>query len=394
VLLGALLMDAGRLLSFRPRLIDIPMAVWCVVPLATSLSNGLGLHDGLSGCLDHAILWGVPYIFGRLYFNDLASLRDLAIAVVIGGIVYMPLCLWEVRMSPQLHVWFYGFRQHQWDQVLRFGGYRPMVFMQHGLAVGMFMATAALLALQLWRSGTVRQIRGAPIALVAGALLVTAVLCKSAYAILLGFIGAVVLWLSRATRAPVFVVALLMVPPVYMVGRTLAGFTGEPLVEFAEMIDADRALSLQTRLTSENLLWNRAAARPILGWGGGGRQMVTDETGKMTAIPDGMWIIALGRHGWIGLLAMTGTLLLPAAMFLRRWKPRLWAQGIVGPAAGLAVVLVLFMCDNLMNAMFNPMYLLAAGGLAGLATPAVVAARQAVQRRAPGRSMPAMGGAR
>ena len=31
----------------------------------------------------------------------------------------------------------------------------------------------------------------------------------------------------------------------------------------------------------------------------------------------------------------------------------------------IAIVLALYMCDNLLNAMFNPVFLLLAGGLAG-----------------------------
>ena len=38
------------------------------------------------------------------------------------------------------------------------------------------------------------------------------------------------------------------------------------------------------------------------------------------------------------------------------------------PAAALAVLLGLYMLDNLSNAMYNPIYVLAAGGLAGMAS--------------------------
>ena len=38
-------------------------------------------------------------------------------------------------ISPQLHFMTYGFYQHEFTQVVRMGGYRPMVFLQHGIAV-------------------------------------------------------------------------------------------------------------------------------------------------------------------------------------------------------------------------------------------------------------------
>src|SRR5687767_4432675 len=70
VLLGAILFDLDRLLTFRPRWFDLPMAVWCCSPLFASLSNGLGWYDGLSGILSEIVLWGIPYYLGRVYFSD------------------------------------------------------------------------------------------------------------------------------------------------------------------------------------------------------------------------------------------------------------------------------------------------------------------------------------
>ena len=58
--------------------IDIPVVVWCLVPMASSLTNGLGAYDGASFILQRVLMWGVPYFIGRLYFNDPQSLRELA----------------------------------------------------------------------------------------------------------------------------------------------------------------------------------------------------------------------------------------------------------------------------------------------------------------------------
>ena len=67
--------------------------------------------------------------------NDPASQRTLLISIFIGGLLYVPLCLFEIRMSPQLHKLVYGFHQHIFAQTFRFEGWRPTVFLQHGLAV-------------------------------------------------------------------------------------------------------------------------------------------------------------------------------------------------------------------------------------------------------------------
>jgi len=101
------------------------------------------VYDGFSEIVRAFIGWGLPYLIGRVYFNDLESLQELAVGIFIGGLIYIPFCWFEVRFSPQLHKWVYGFRQHSFIQNVRDGGYRPMVFMQHGLMVGMWMGAKA-----------------------------------------------------------------------------------------------------------------------------------------------------------------------------------------------------------------------------------------------------------
>ena len=49
ILLGTLIFQPNRLLEFRPQWFDLPMLCWCIAPLISSLQNGLGLYDGLSG---------------------------------------------------------------------------------------------------------------------------------------------------------------------------------------------------------------------------------------------------------------------------------------------------------------------------------------------------------
>src|SRR5439155_21163091 len=100
----------------------------------------------------------------------------------IGGLVYVPLCWFEVRMSPQLHVWVYGVRHHAFVQQMRDGGYRPMVFMQHGLMVAMWMAMTSLIGCWLWKAKTIRQIGDVPMYVLVPAMLLTVYLCKSKYA--------------------------------------------------------------------------------------------------------------------------------------------------------------------------------------------------------------------
>src|SRR5690606_33843621 len=77
--------------------------------------------------------------------------RDLAVAFALAGLVYTLPVLFEVRMSPQLHAIFYGFFPHSFGQHIREGGFRPAVFLGHGLLIGMLFSIAILAALSLWR---------------------------------------------------------------------------------------------------------------------------------------------------------------------------------------------------------------------------------------------------
>src|SRR5436190_3142386 len=137
-MLGVLLFDAQRLRTFRFSWVDLPLLAWCLVSIPAALVNDLGIYDGLSGLMHDTFIWAIPYFIGRLYFSDLASLRELAIGIFLGGLIYVPLCLWEIRMSPQLHYMVYGFYPSFFGMAVRLGGYRPVLYMQHGWMVGLW----------------------------------------------------------------------------------------------------------------------------------------------------------------------------------------------------------------------------------------------------------------
>ncbi|MCI0364758.1 MAG: hypothetical protein L0Y44_04570 [Phycisphaerales bacterium] len=372
-LAGVILFDAGRLVRFRPSWVDLPMLLWCTSSLLSALANESPedeispLYDGLSGVLQDIFVWGIPYLIGRLYFNDLASLRELAIGIVIGGLLYVPLCLYELRMSPSLHYTLYGFHPSPFVMTLRYGGYRPMVFMQHGLMVGMWMTSAALVATWLWSNRSVLRFQHIPMGLIALVLVAVAILCKSTGAIALLALGLTVLYATKLVKSPVILIAVLAVTPLYMVMRTHGLWTGERLVDLSEsLVNQERAESFAGRLDNEDLLIKKAVEKPWFGWGGWGRWRVIDPiTGKDITVSDGFWVITRGERGLFGLVAMTSLVLLPFVLLLKRCPARTWAHPAVAPAAALAMLLMLWSIDNLFNAMINPIYVLAAGGLSG-----------------------------
>jgi len=373
VMFAILVFDHKRLSAFRLQWVDLPMVVWCVCPFVTSLLNDLGVYDGVSQVVRQVTTWGVPYFIGRLYFSDRQGLQELAIGLFIGGLIYVPFCLWEVRMSPRLHRIIYDFRQHAFSQTWRGNGYRPMVFMQHGLAVGMFMASAAVVGVWLWKARTVRQIWGVPMSVLVLSVVITMLLCKSMLATALMVTGIGLALAAPIVRSRLPVLILLLFPLFYIASRSTGLWSGQQLLTTAALVgNSQRAASLQTRLTSEKHLVAKAWKRPIFGWGGfsrsliksdDGRDLVRTEAGRERAIPDGLWIIAFGQYGLIGLVSMTLMILLPPILMLMRHPMSQWLHPSLAPMSAMAIMMNLYMIDCLMNALVNPIFMLACGGL-------------------------------
>jgi hypothetical protein len=365
VFIASLIFDVKRLLRFKPRWVDVPMAIFCACPFITSLLNGLGLWDGVSGVLSQVITWGLPYLIGRLYLNDLQSMRELAIAFLIGGLLYVPLCLFEVRMSPQLHNLVYGFFRRLVQ--IRFGGWRPAVFMDGGLQVGMWMTAASLMAIWLWKTEALKRMWGVSMPWLLVPLVVTTILCRASGALALLGLGLAVMWVSSATKSRLALACLLLIAPIYLCLRASGMWHGEPVISIARSIDKDRADSLKFRFDNEDILAAKALQRPWFGWGSWGRNRVHDQWGKDLSVTDGLWIIEFGQHGAIGLAACFAFLLLPLTLLTRRYSASRLTSVQMSSALPLAVLVTLYAVDCLPNAMINPIFTLVGGAVTSFA---------------------------
>jgi hypothetical protein len=153
----------------------------------------------------------------------------------------------------------------------------------------------------------------------------------------------------------------------YVALRAPGIWYGQELIDTAGLVfEPQRVASLATRIDNENTLAARARLEPIFGWGGWGRSRIYDSAGNDISITDSQWIITFGINGGLGLAAFVITGLLPAVLLRRKVPPWLWMHP--GYVSGLVFALLvgLWMIDNTVNAMFNPVYLLMSGGLAGL----------------------------
>ena len=232
ILLGTLIFQPNRLLEFRPRWFDLPMLCWCIAPLISSLQNGLGLYDGLSGSLLCIVRWALPYLIGRLYLGEPEGLRELTIGIIFGGIAYVPAILLELRLSPFLKGLVYG--MYQWEGT-RYGAYRPFVFLTTGLELGMWMTAVSLTAVWIWRCGALKRIGGLPFGtFVMPMLLVVTILCRATGAFILLLGGLFLIWSCTRFNSKLLFYALLLVAPTYYSVRIPNFWSGDDLVNIIE----------------------------------------------------------------------------------------------------------------------------------------------------------------
>ena len=369
VLASAYLFDKERLSTFKFNAADMPMLLWCTASFFSSIANGDGPYDGLSTAMYQSVRWGIPYFIGRIYFNNVDAVTIIALTIFIGTVVYIPFCWYELIMSPQLHRLTYGFHQSDFLQTLRDGGgYRPMVYMDHGLMTAMWMVLGALLGTWLFICGIlpkkIMQVQSLYLLIL---LIFTTIMLRSVAAISWLIIGLVVLYLSNKTKTAFLLIILILVPYLYIVTRTTGFWDGRNLSDAVSgNFSANRSQSLQFRFDNETILIEKARQGSFFGWGGYGRSRVYDETGKDISITDGLWIITYGTNGLYGLVVMVITIQCPLFLFFLRVKPELWTTKTWGNSAVMAVFLGIFMIDNLLNDMINPVYMLCGGSLIGM----------------------------
>lgn len=365
---------AGDATTRRGRLmITVLLTLLLASPVLTVLTNaepmpagprmipGLRAYDAGSLIAGMAITI-LPFLLARRYFASPESHVVLLRILVVALLGYSLLILYEVRMSPQISRMVYGFFPHSFLQHIRGGGFRPVVFLHHGLWLAILVAMSVLAAAALWRQ---RMAEGRQ----AGHWLFA---CLYLFA---------VLFLSNSLGA--FALALLLLPaPLFLGVRgqlLLAGIVagivllypmlrGSGLVpvdriyQISLSISEERAESFMFRANNEDVLLAKAAQKPLAGWGSWGRNQVYDEdTGRALTITDGAWILIIGVYGWLGYIAQFGLLTLPMILLaLRRG-----ALALTPATSGLAVVMAANLLDLLPNATLTPVTWLVAGALAG-----------------------------
>lgn len=379
-MLCCLVFAPGRLLEARPlrgpEFLVVVLAFGAIVSIFLNLDP---LHYGIfdvpamdpagafQGALHVVIIWGFPFFIGRAFFTQSRHLRDLFLILTLAGLVYSFFILLEIRLSPQMHRWVYGYHQHDFSQTIRGGGYRPMVFMRHGLNLTLFVVMCMTSA---WIHFKVHDRRSgvsiAPKLLAACFLTTILLISRSTGSMLYGLLSlAFVVFLSIRSQTAL-AVALSVLVLAYPAIRTAQLLPVEEIVQLAEeQFGEERASSMAARLRTEEQLTTYVQERPLFGWGSPGRAMVIDEfTGENKTVFDGFWLIEFVGRGLVGFVCVFVLLLIPVFR----------AAGNVGAirsksdrmlVAGLAVMVAVRVFDLLPNSPTEGYLTLLSGALSG-----------------------------
>ena len=84
------------------------------------------LYEGLSS-VENAVIFLIPFFLGRHFLRSASDVETIMRALVVAWLIYSLPILFEIRMSPKLQMWFYGYSPFLNIEV-RDGGMRPRVF--------------------------------------------------------------------------------------------------------------------------------------------------------------------------------------------------------------------------------------------------------------------------
>lgn len=361
-LLAGLVFDRDRMRAWRPRWIDVPMALWCLWPLIAGLAAANPAPAPLVATLYVTGCWGLPWLIGRIWIATPADRTALLTAIVWSGAVLLPVAVVEGVAGPFLYDALYGPHPFRTDGMVRYLGYRPLALFENGNQYGIWIAVAALAA--TWTAllrGQGRSGRGIVLWLVVTAM---AVAGQSVGALLLAGMGAA--FLALRGRAFVRPLALAGAGSVLLLGAVhLSGIV--PLEHIArDTAVGQRVLatvrgvgrgSFTWRLSQDAKVLPAIHAAPLAGharW---------DWFRPFGTRPWGLAMLILGQFGAIGLCLAFGSVIAPAlAVLFRRSGYGAWASD--EDALPLAVIVLVALADATLNSFVYLPAILIAGAIA------------------------------
>jgi len=336
-----------------------------ITPFFTMLNNqevvnlhrGLTFHDAFSSIVNQYLML-LPFIIGMQIIKTYEDQLVLFKLLVISAFIYSIFVLFEVRMSPQLHTWIYGFFPHSWVQQSRFGGFRAIVFLGHGLLVSMYLAIALGVVSSLVKQKV--KFYGVSPWVVLVYFFIVLLLNKTVSGFILGLLLFTAITLLSNLKIQKLSLLLIFVVILYPALTILELFPHEYLIQMAMDLNSDRGQSLAFRFHHENLLLEHAQQKIFFGWGGWGRNLLDD------SVKDGYWIGVFGMTGLVGFVLIFGLTFLAIS---RASKSSLLLMNLNEHhlLASHALIVSIIMIDQLPNTSFYAFAIFLIGALLGRA---------------------------
>jgi hypothetical protein len=266
----------------------------------------------------------------------------------IAGLWYSLPILLEIRLSPQLHTWIYGFFPHFFNQQMRGDGFRAVVFLGHGLLVAIFVVIALASATTLWkqRINTFR----IPAFLTVLYLLMVLILSKTLGANFLALILIpAIVWLPSSMHNNISR-SLMLVIILYPLLTMFKIFPQQEILEFVSSINPDRAGSLFYRFQMETRILEHTTNKFLFGWGAWDRNL------PWGTVPDGYWIVLLSSQGFTAFIAVFG-LALTATIKGVKASNELVEKAEKQLLTINILLIVVIMIDQIPNSSMNSIYI-------------------------------------
>jgi len=324
--------------------------------------NGMSIHDAIAFSIQFLLSIIFPYFIGWKVFRTFDSQLIIFKLFVMAALFYSLPVLFEIRMSPQLNTWLYGYYPSSFLQSARDGGFRASVFMGHGLLVSIFLSVAVICAAGLWKNRIRAWRIFSPVTalfLLFIVLLLNKSLAALVYAVVAFFCIKFLSFRVQHSLAMVIVLMSLLYPMSFLLENSPQDMIIETIGKYNPM----RAASLEFRFKNEKILLERVQKRIYFGWGNWGRNRVY-VGGVDTTVTDGNWIITLGFFGLLGYLANFLLLVVPVirAHFASRKLNSKPEQTLL---AAHAILVSLLFVDQIPNSSLGPWTFLIFGALLG-----------------------------
>lgn len=388
VLIGIVLFDAIRFNTFRWRWYDMAALVLCLTPVVSFITNGLGTWPMISAVNATIQAWIIPYFVGRLYIGRPGADRELALGLTIAGALMAPAIVFEVFGKRSISGIIYGIELYNG---IKYGFYRPIVMAANSLELALWSTLTAIAAFSLWVTRAVPKLAGLPFAVWMCLAMGGAVICLETAA--LGFLAMgmfligitagrtrfgplpelfasggllmivpkaglkfavmgfplIVLIRHLSIRRPKLLITMAaLIAPVYLALRVTRTVTRQTLTSFIyAVLGRDRGWSYSFRIIMEDRMLTHVMKRPLFGWAtyADGRGRAPD-----VRILDSLWVIYMGIYGLVGLAALYAFLCLPVLLTTRRRPVEAWGNPSNSAAVGLAICILVYTYDSLLNA--------------------------------------------